>query len=189
MQRYFSNPVFRTTDDGRFLSCLLYHSSISPHVDTEGISIIVGWGWFNERFEPVFTASVSSLAVKSIRSLLPRISLRNMAAHFHHLFIYLFIYSLLRSRGSVVGIATGYELDDWGVGVRVLVRSRTLSSPNRLYRLWGPHNLLSNVYQGALSPGVKLPVYEADHSPPTSAKSRKCGSIHPFHHTPSRRSA
>jgi hypothetical protein len=43
--------------------------------------------------------------------------------------------------------------------------------------------------QGALSPGVERPGREADHSPPTSAESRKCGSIHALPHTPSWRSA
>jgi Uma2 family endonuclease len=37
---------------------------------------------------------------------------------------------------SAVGVATGYGLDDRGVGVRV---------PDRL---WGPPNLLSNGYRG-----------------------------------------
>jgi glutamine synthetase len=35
------------------------------------------------------------------------------------------------SRDSVVGIATSYGLDDRGVGVRVPVGSRILTSPNR----------------------------------------------------------
>jgi hypothetical protein len=35
------------------------------------------------------------------------------------------------SRDNVVGIATGYGLDDRGVGVRVLVGSRIFSSPRR----------------------------------------------------------
>jgi hypothetical protein len=38
-------------------------------------------------------------------------------------------------------------------------------------------------------PGVKRPGREADHSPPTSAEVKKIGSIHPFPHTPSWRSA
>jgi hypothetical protein len=71
---------------------------------------------------------------------------------------------------SVVGIATGYGLDDRGVGVRLLVGSRIFSSPRRPGRLWGPPNLLSNGYRGALSPGVKRPGREADHSPPASAE-------------------
>jgi hypothetical protein len=49
------------------------------------------------------------------------------------------------SRGSVVGTATGYGLDDWGIGVRVPVGSRISSSPRRPDRLWRPPNLLSNV--------------------------------------------
>jgi hypothetical protein len=52
------------------------------------------------------------------------------------------------SRGSVVGIATGYWLDDRGVGVRVPVGSIIFSSPRRPDRLWGPPNLLSNGYRG-----------------------------------------
>jgi hypothetical protein len=35
----------------------------------------------------------------------------------------------------VVGIATGYRLEDGGVGVRVAVGSRTSSSPRRPDRL------------------------------------------------------
>jgi hypothetical protein len=35
---------------------------------------------------------------------------------------------------------------------------------------------------GALSPGVKLPGCEADHSPPTSAEVKKSESVHPLPH-------
>jgi hypothetical protein len=48
------------------------------------------------------------------------------------------------SRGSLVGITTGYGLDDRGITVRVPVGSRIFTSPYRPDRLWGPHNLLSN---------------------------------------------
>jgi hypothetical protein len=51
-------------------------------------------------------------------------------------------------RDSVVGIAIGYGLDDRGVGVRVPVGSKILSSPRRRDQLWGPSNLLSNGYRG-----------------------------------------
>jgi hypothetical protein len=47
-----------------------------------------------------------------------------------------------RRRDSAVGIATGYELDDRGVGVRVPVWSKIFSSPYRPDQLWGPPNLL-----------------------------------------------
>jgi hypothetical protein len=51
------------------------------------------------------------------------------------------------SRDSSVGIATGYVLDDRGVGVRVLVGSRIFSSPQSPDRLWGPPSLMSNGYR------------------------------------------
>jgi hypothetical protein len=59
-----------------------------------------------------------------------------------------------RSRDSVVGVATGYGLDDRGVGVRLPVGSRIFSSPCRPDRLWGSPNLLSNGYR-RLIPGGK----------------------------------
>jgi hypothetical protein len=46
-------------------------------------------------------------------------------------------YKCTRSRDSVVGIATGYGLDDRVVGVRVPVGSRIFSSPRRPDQLWG----------------------------------------------------
>jgi hypothetical protein len=49
---------------------------------------------------------------------------------------------------SSVGTVTGYGLDDRGVGVRVPVGSRIVSSPRRPDRLWGPTSLLSNAYRG-----------------------------------------
>jgi hypothetical protein len=72
------------------------------------------------------------------------------------------------SRDSVVGTATGYGLDDWGVRVRVPVRSRIFSSrcPDRL---WGSSNLLSDGFPETPSPGIKRPGREA----PTSAEVRK----------------
>jgi hypothetical protein len=65
---------------------------------------------------------------------------------------------------SVVGIATGYGLDDRGVGVRVPVVNSflfpTLSRPIQ----W---------VTGDLSPGLKRPGREADHLPPASAEVKK----------------
>jgi hypothetical protein len=82
------------------------------------------------------------------------------------------ICTVLKSRDSVVGIATGYGLDDLGVGVRVPVGSIIFPGRRRPNLLWGPPSLLSNGYRG-LSPGVKRPGRESDHSPPTSAEVKK----------------
>jgi hypothetical protein len=78
------------------------------------------------------------------------------------------------NRDSVVGIAIGYGLDDRGVGVRVPVGSRIFSSPSCPDRLWGPLNQPPIQWvPGTLSPGVKRPGFEADHSPLTSAEAKK----------------
>jgi hypothetical protein len=75
----------------------------------------------------------------------------------------------LMGRDSSVGIATGYGLDDRGVGVGVSVGSRIFTSPFRPDRLWGPSSLLSKGYRVPF-PEVKRPEREIDHSPPTSGE-------------------
>jgi magnesium-transporting ATPase (P-type) len=60
---------------------------------------------------------------------------------------------VIMSRDSVVGITTGYGLDDRGFGVRVLVGSRIFSSPRRPDRLFGSLNLLPNGYWGLFPRG------------------------------------
>jgi hypothetical protein len=55
-------------------------------------------------------------------------------------------------RRSSVGTATGYELDDRGVGVRVSVGSRIFISPYRPGRLWGPPSLSNGYGGGGLFP-------------------------------------
>jgi hypothetical protein len=76
------------------------------------------------------------------------------------------------SRGSSVGIATGYGLDDRGVGVRVPSRiKRFHSSPSRPGL--GPTQLSDHWVQGAFSSGVKQPGHEAHRSPPTSVEVKK----------------
>jgi hypothetical protein len=92
---------------------------------------------------------------------------------FRKMFLHIFCYSLPnRSRDSSVGIATGYGLDGRGVGVRVPVGSRNVSSPHRPDRFWGPPNLPSNGYR-VLSVGVKRLGCGADHLPPTSTEVKK----------------
>jgi hypothetical protein len=68
-------------------------------------------------------------------------------------------------RGRAVFIATGYGLDDRGVGVAIPEGSRIFTYPYRPDRLWGPTGPLSN--------GVKRPGREADNSPQTSAEIKK----------------
>jgi hypothetical protein len=53
-----------------------------------------------------------------------------------------------RSWDSVVGIVTGYRLDDQGVGVQVTVGVRIFTSSRLPDRLWDPPNLLPNGYRG-----------------------------------------
>jgi hypothetical protein len=55
---------------------------------------------------------------------------------------------IITDRDSAVSVATGYVLDDRGVGVRVPVEGRFFSPPQRPDRLRGPPSLLSNGYRG-----------------------------------------
>jgi hypothetical protein len=59
------------------------------------------------------------------------------------------------------------------VGVRVPVESRIFSSPRRADRLWGPPQPPIQWAPEAISPGVKRPGREADHSPSASAEVKK----------------
>jgi hypothetical protein len=83
----------------------------------------------------------------------------------------MYIYTYIKSRDSVVGIATGYRLDDLGAGIRVSVGSRIFSTLSRAAR--GPTQIPIQWVPGALSVGVKWPGHEAHHSPPTSAEVKK----------------
>jgi hypothetical protein len=71
----------------------------------------------------------------------------------------------------VFGIATGYELEDRGVGVRVLVGSRIFSTSSRPALVAHPASY--PVATGSPFPGVKRPRLQADHSPSTIADVKK----------------
>jgi hypothetical protein len=58
------------------------------------------------------------------------------------------------SRGSTVGMATGYGLDNQGIGVRVPTRTIIFTSSYCPDRLWRSDNLLPNGYRHS-SPGGK----------------------------------
>jgi hypothetical protein len=90
------------------------------------------------------------------------------------------IYTKLHSRDSVVSIATGYGLDDRGVGVRVPVGSRIFCSPCPPDRFWGPTSLVPNGYRGLFPRGhSSRSVRLTTHFQPVP-RSRKYGSIHPL---------
>jgi hypothetical protein len=84
----------------------------------------------------------------------------------------------------LVSRATGYGLDNQRFRVWVPVGSRLFFTLSRPARLSGPRSLLSNAYRGLRGRGVKL----TTHLQPVP-RSRKCGAINPFPHTPSWRSA
>jgi hypothetical protein len=79
-----------------------------------------------------------------------------------------------RSRDSSVSIATGYGLDGRVVGVRVKNFHFSTSSRPALGYTQPPIQWVP----GALSPGVKRPGREADHSLPTSAEIKKNIDLH-----------
>jgi hypothetical protein len=100
-----------------------------------------------------------------------------------------YVYYKFTLRTGIVSIATGYNLDDQRVRVRVPVSEIILISPCRPDQLWVPPKLLSKWYrglfpQGLSGRGVKLTTYLQ-----LVPRSRKCGSTHPLPHTPSWRSA
>jgi hypothetical protein len=74
-------------------------------------------------------------------------------------------------RDSIVVLATGYGLDDREVGVRAPVGSGIFYSPRR--PTLGSTQHPTQWVPGTLSPRVKRPERDADHSPPTSAKVKK----------------
>jgi hypothetical protein len=75
------------------------------------------------------------------------------------------------SRDSAVGIATGYGLGDWEVGVRVPVGSRIFTHVVQTGSEVHPTSYTMGT--GSCFPEVKRPGREADHSPPTSAEVKK----------------
>jgi hypothetical protein len=85
----------------------------------------------------------------------------------------IFTFLPLKSWESIVGIVTGYGLDNQVVGVLVLMGASIFTSPYHPDWLWVSPNLLSNEYWGLFPLGVKRPGREADHSPPTSAEIKK----------------
>jgi hypothetical protein len=88
-------------------------------------------------------------------------------------------YISIWSRDNVIGIAIGYGLDDWGVGVRVPVGSKIFLSACRPGRFWVPLNLLSNGYRG-LSPWFKAAGAWSWLLTPACTEFKSVWSIHPL---------
>jgi hypothetical protein len=65
----------------------------------------------------------------------------------------MYTYIYIQIRDGAVGIATGYGLDDRGIGVRVPVGSRIFFSPRRPDQLWGPSSLLSKGTESSFRKG------------------------------------
>jgi hypothetical protein len=67
--------------------------------------------------------------------------------------IFCYKLTLIKSQNSAIGIATGYGLDDRGVGVQVPVGLRIFTSPSRPDRLSVSPFLLSSRYRGLFPRG------------------------------------
>jgi hypothetical protein len=85
--------------------------------------------------------------------------------------IFIVLCVMFRSRDSSVGMASGHGLEDRGVRVRIPEGSRIFSMSSR--PVLGSTQPPIQWIPGAISPGVKLPGREADHSPPASAEVKK----------------
>jgi hypothetical protein len=77
------------------------------------------------------------------------------------------------SRDSLVGIATGYGLDDQGSVVRIPLAGRNFQFSMSSRPALGPTQPPIEWVPGALSTKIKLSECEADHSPPTSSEVKK----------------
>jgi hypothetical protein len=71
---------------------------------------------------------------------------------------------------TMIGIAMSYGLDGRGIGVR-------FSAAAREFSLGGPTKLSTQWVPGNLSPRVKRPGREADHSAPSGAKVKNSEAI------------
>jgi hypothetical protein len=80
---------------------------------------------------------------------------------------------LLENWVSIVGIMTGYGLDDSGVGVPSPGRVKNFLFSTSFRSALAPTKPPIQWVAGALSPGAQQLVREADHLPPTSAEVKK----------------
>jgi hypothetical protein len=142
----------------------------NPRLFTSNFQNVVLYGLsLRTLFAPMMTAKCKSVPCAQCRNDC-RGKYTGLACYTHFLFSKYSTF-LSRSQDNIVGIVTGYGLDDQGVGVSVLVGSRIFSSPCRsdwLRSIQPPTQWVLGA-----PPGVKWPGREFDHSPPTSAKVKK----------------
>jgi hypothetical protein len=79
-------------------------------------------------------------------------------------------YYVSKSQDSSVGIATDYRSDDRIIGVQIPAGAGNFSFRHSDQTGSGPTQPQMQWVPGALSPGVKRPGREADHSPPSSTE-------------------
>jgi hypothetical protein len=80
------------------------------------------------------------------------------------------------TRDISVGIATGYELDDWMIGVRFPAWAGKFSLHHHVQTVSGAHPTSYPMSTWAFSLGVKWPGRKADYSPPSSAEAKNAWS-------------
>jgi hypothetical protein len=91
----------------------------------------------------------------------------DLQTNYHNIFAYFIIFTI-----SSVVIATGYGLEDGGVGVRVPVEQE-FSLFHVVQTDPGVHPISYTMSTGGFSSGMKRPGRKADHSYPTSAEVKK----------------
>jgi hypothetical protein len=89
-----------------------------------------------------------------------------------------------QSRNSSVAIALGYGLDDRGSRVRFPAGAGNFLFTTASRTALGPTHPPIQWIIGALSLGVKRPMRETDHSPPSSAEVKECMEL--YLHSPIR---
>jgi hypothetical protein len=151
--------------------------------------------WFSKKPILIFPISLYGTKISKVhRGLIPKVSSHLKLYCCSHFFAFVKfeirdVTQRLKSRGSVVGTAIGYELGDRGVGVPSPGKVK-----NILFSKWSSLALGSTPppiqwIPGALSQMVKRPGREADHSPPASAEVKKMWIYTSTPHTPLWRSA
>jgi hypothetical protein len=94
-------------------------------------SVLTNRNSFNAVYSELLTTSLNKLQMYTLSPSWKSENYSSGKSMFSHT-----SYVLMQNRGSIVGIATGYGLDDQGVGVRAPVGARILSSPCRPDRPW-----------------------------------------------------